>query len=191
MGTPTTSSARSTTSMARSTPAQNPRGPARTISWRGGRDPDESGMVISIGTGPGQRKVRSREEVAHAENDEARVDAEVLIAAGGVRDVLRPVAGGEGDAIGDQPHETEAALDDEVHVAVRLGDVELTVQDAEPELDVRTHDPSGPEHPAAEGRQPEGGGRVRLGPEGHHRRLGQELEVPAQPAGPVLVGQED
>src|SRR5262245_40956039 len=202
MGPPTTSSARSTTSMARSTPAQKPRGPARTISSRPGRDPDGADMLISLGSGAAPQyrerppatqaaQARSSEVVAHAEHEEARVDAEVLVAPAGVRDVLEAIPGRDRHPVGDEPGQPRPALDDEVHVAVRLAEVHLPAQDAEPELEVGPHHPPGTEDPAPERREPPHGGRLRLGVEVDEGRLGDQLDVPTDPPGAVLVGKED
>src|SRR5262249_23569614 len=102
MGPPATPSARSTTSVGPPTPPQRPRGPARTISSRIGPAPVGSDMLISPGSPAGEADPQyrdrsratqgagSREEIAHADDEQARVDPQVLVAGAGVRDVLEP-----------------------------------------------------------------------------------------------------
>src|SRR5215831_10913903 len=111
MGTPTTSRARSTTSMARSTPAQNPRGPASTISWSirgipllGPRpiyDPQYRGPRRAAARRGGPRRVsppKSVKEIADAHDPHARVEPEVGAAQARVREVLEAVPDGDGGA---------------------------------------------------------------------------------------------
>src|SRR5262249_33928693 len=140
MGTPTTSRARSTTSMARSTPAQNPRGPASTISWsirflpllgpRPSYDPQYTRRA------PARREVPRRasppnlvKEIADAHDPHARVEPEIGATGPPVRDVLEAVPDGDGGALVDEDQDAGAGFEDEVHVAVRLAELGLAGED--------------------------------------------------------------
>src|SRR6266540_4464021 len=121
-------------SMARSTPAQNPRGPPRTIS-------ESFSVMSSLPASIRPRPLRRAlpEKPRQAEHGRVRFDPAIALARVAVRDVLETVTDRHRERVGQKDGYPGASLEDEGERGRGLRQFEISPGGAADDLDVRHH----------------------------------------------------
>src|SRR5262245_21043350 len=118
--------------MARSTPAQNPRGPARTIS--------ATAFVMAM-MSPGSPLTGSPllEVPGYAPHADVRLESAVGLGRVSVGDVLETITAVESEPVGHEHGQTRPGLEQEREVRVDLGDAQVRAAGGAESLQVGHH----------------------------------------------------